>query len=164
MNEHDAIKRIHDKKRKTNSIDRTKVRVWKVRDDFTAGVPDCMYLSRVTRSQPLYVEYKHIKKLPARDSTMIVPKWHSGEQKEWLNEMHSAGCSALVIITFGEGREAGAIILYDKEWDDGISTKEARRRAVTLNTCATIIERIACDDGEVTDFIKKFEGNLGAGS
>lgn len=161
MNEHKAIDRIHDKMRKNDRIDRSNIRVWKVRDDYTAGVLDCMYLNKIgSVCSPLYIEYKYLKALPKRDTTMVIPKWHSGEQEQWSNELYDSGQTTLIIIAFGEGFTAGAIILYDREWNNGITTAEARRRAVKLNTCATIINRIAIDDGEVTEFIKTFEGNL----
>lgn len=161
MIERDAINRIHDKKRKSDRIDRNIVRVWKVTDDFAAGVPDCIYLNRVRfQASPLFIEYKYLKELPKRNTTIIVPKWHSAEQQSWINELHESGNSTLVIIAFGEGAKAGAIILYDGEWNDGITTAEARRRAIKLNSCATIISRIVTNDGEITNFIKTFEGNF----
>lgn len=161
MNERDAINRIHDKKRKSNAIDRKLVHPWKVTDDFQAGVLDCMYINKIgSLCSPVYIEYKYMKALAKRDSTPFKVKWHSALQQEWANWLYESGQTTLVIVAIGEGLTAGAVILYDREWDNGITTAEARRRQITLNTCATIINRIACDDGEVTDFIKGFEGNL----
>jgi hypothetical protein len=164
MNERDAINRIHDKKRKSNSLDRRTVHPWKVTDDFQAGVLDCVYINkRGFIASPVWIEYKYKKALAARDNTPFTIKWHSALQQEWANYLYDSGQTTLVITAFGEGLTAGAVILYDREWDNGITTAEARRRAMSLNSVATIINRIVVNDGEVTRFIKNFEGNLGHG-
>lgn len=164
MNEHKAIARVHDKKRKSDSIDRKLVRVWKVRDDFTAGVLDCMYLNRVSaKTPPLYVEWKYVKALPKRATTIVAPKWNSAEQLNWANELHGAGMPVLIIIAFGEGSSAGAVILRNGEWNDGITTTEAKRRAIPLNKCATIIQRIATDVDESTRILENIESNFHIG-
>lgn len=160
MNEHSGIQRIHDKTRKSNTINRHRVRVWKVRDDFTAGVLDCQYINRIGLPiPPLYIEYKYVKELPKRDTTDVLPKWHSDEQKSWANELNNGINRVLIGIIFGSGRDAGIVFLKNGEWNEGITTYEAKQRAIELNSSASLIEEICLNAGEINPIIERFEGN-----
>lgn len=97
MIEADFTRAVHDKLPTT-------VKAWKIRDDYQGGVPDAFYRRRDGEpGRPLWIEYKFIKSLPKRESTLIVPNL-SELQKLWLSEAAAAGEQTRVIVGLpGEG-------------------------------------------------------------
>ena len=86
MNEHSFVKSIH-------RYLHPDVYKWKIHDTFTGGVPDAMY---VGPKSLLFVEYKYVKELPKRDTTLVK---HSLTplQLQWLERINGPSRSALVI-------------------------------------------------------------------
>ena len=108
-------------------LDRTLVRSWKIIDDYQGGVPDNYYHRKVPHPNglvvpPLFIEYKFVKELPKRDSTLIVPDL-SSLQRNWLEELYVTHMRPKVIIgTRIDGKTVG--VMLDREYWDGISKKE----------------------------------------
>lgn len=97
MNEHSFIKSIH------NSL-HPDVYKWKIHDTYTGGVPDAFYSGPVGS---LFVEYKYIKQLPKKDTTMLRHSL-SKLQEAWLERVKSATPVALIL-----GVEDTALIIVD---------------------------------------------------
>ena len=117
MNEHAFIRSIHKKIPK-------KVTIWKINDVYQGGVPDAMYLGK----QALWVEYKYIKALPKRESTIIR---HSltEQQTLWLNKLNSAGTQAVLVL----GSPSKCYII-PSNFDQPISVKTYKKHCVSINT------------------------------
>tara|TARA_S200000501_G_scaffold100421_1_gene93880 strand:- start:595 stop:990 length:396 start_codon:yes stop_codon:yes gene_type:complete len=86
MNEHSFIRSIHNKLHPD-------VYKWKIHDTFTGGVPDVMYCGP---KQILFVEYKYLKRLPKKDTTLIR---HSltPQQNDWLCRINKPSQAGLII-------------------------------------------------------------------
>jgi hypothetical protein len=110
---------------------------WKINDGYTGGVPDAFYLGA---TQSLFVEYKYIKTLPKRDTTLVRPHL-TEQQKLWLNRMCNFKQPVAVII--GTEKDQ-AVILIDKRWNNKITKEWFIKKAVTYKTAAKWIERLCC--------------------
>mgnify|MGYP005999378387 FL=1 len=112
-----------------------KMRSWKVNDNFEGGVPDAFYRHH-EGVRPLWAEYKFIKNLPKRPTTIIKPAW-SERQRLWLIEAEAANGLAVVIIgceSIKHKRQVCGVVLTDpNEWDNGISAEQFATRAKSLN-------------------------------
>lgn len=86
MNEHSFVKSIH------NYLN-PNVYKWKIHDTYTGGVPDAFYSGPVCS---LFVEYKYIKKMPKRDSTILKHSL-SKLQEAWLERVKLATPVALIL-------------------------------------------------------------------
>jgi hypothetical protein len=86
MNEHSFIRALHKKLPKS-------VVTWKINDAYQGGVPDALYMANKT----LWVEYKYIKQLPKKPTTIIR---HSltPQQAMWLERLNAADCCAALVI------------------------------------------------------------------
>lgn len=112
MNEPDFTRAVH--KRLPDTL-----WAWKICDPYMGGIPDAYYRNRETGGA-VWVEYKYIKRLPAKETTMIVPNL-SQLQLKLLNETVESGQKAIVIIGYG----SKGVILEDKsQWVTGISKSE----------------------------------------
>lgn len=121
---------------------------WKINDNFAGGVPDAFY--RVLDNpyaRPLWVEYKFLKMLPSRDSTVIIPKL-SVQQLLWLEQARSSGELACVIMgVYAErvDRQVCGFFLHDGEWTDGITRSEAKKRLMPISQIAETLLTIMTD-------------------
>lgn len=117
------------------------VHPWKIIDDYQGGVPDSYYVNNVgTKARALFVEAKYIPEFPKRDSTIIIPKWSSANQKIWCDRLADAGEQIAVVIFVGKGVHTRCIWLSSKEdWTNGITTERAKREAISR---ADVINRI----------------------
>jgi hypothetical protein len=97
MNEHSFVRSIH------NAL-HPDVYKWKIHDTYTGGVPDAMYAGP---AGTLFVEYKYIKNLPKKDTTVIRHSL-SALQEAWLERMKQSTSVALVV-----GISNSAIIIVD---------------------------------------------------
>lgn len=97
MNEHSFVRSIH------NAL-HPDVYKWKIHDTYTGGVPDAMYAGP---AGTLFVEYKYIKTLPARDDTVIRHSL-SALQEAWLERMKQSTSVALIV-----GIDNSALIIVD---------------------------------------------------
>ncbi len=125
MNEHSFIKSVH----RYLSPDVFK---WKIHDTYTGGVPDSFYAGP---AGILFVEYKYIKKLPARNDTLLRTSL-SPLQIQWLNKMVDFNQRAAVVI----GCEESAIILLEKQWTTNISKSYYMEHAVPRKDIASWIQ------------------------
>lgn len=111
------------------------MRSWKINDNFAGGVPDAFYRHR-QGVRPLWIEYKFIKTLPKRPSTLIVPNL-SQQQLMWLQECVEANELAAVIIgceSLKHKRQVcGVVLTNPKEWVNGITAEQFAERSETLN-------------------------------
>jgi hypothetical protein len=124
MNEHSFIKSVH----RYLPSDLFK---WKIHDTYTGGVPDSFYAGP---AGILFVEYKYVKTLPAKDSTAIKTTL-SPLQAQWLNRMLDFNQRAALVI----GCEDTAVILTNKEWAAIFTKKDYVARAVPRKQVATWI-------------------------
>lgn len=97
MNEHSFVRSIH------NAL-HPDVYKWKIHDTYTGGVPDAMYAGPAGL---LFVEYKYVKALPKKDTTVIRHSL-SALQCAWLDRMKVSTSVALIL-----GVEDRALILTD---------------------------------------------------
>jgi hypothetical protein len=118
---------------------------WKVNDNFAGGVPDAFYrTTRETNARPLWVEYKFLKKLPARGDTRIVPNL-SAQQLIWLEQAVSSGEQALVIVGIESERikrQTAGFIMTSGEWREGVTCQEANIRLKSMSNLASEIEAL----------------------
>ena len=97
MNEHSFVRSIH------NAL-HPDVYKWKIHDTYTSGVPDAMYAGP---AGTLFVEYKYVKSLPKKDTTVIRHSL-SALQCAWLERMKASTSVALIL-----GVEDTALIIVD---------------------------------------------------
>lgn len=97
MNEHSFVRSIH------NALS-PDVYKWKIHDTYTGGVPDAMYAGP---AGVLFVEYKYVKSLPKKDTTVIRHSL-SALQCAWLERMKVSTSVALIL-----GVEDSALIIVD---------------------------------------------------
>ena len=122
---------------------------WKINDNFAGGVPDAFYRALSTPiGLPLWVEYKFLKKLPERETTVIKPNL-SHQQLIWLKQAVNSGEQALVIVgveSEKRSRQTAGFIMMQSEWENGIQTQVARSRLRSMDELATIITE-HCEHG-----------------
>lgn len=119
---------------------------WKVNDNYAGGVPDAFYRLKNVDSRHLWIEYKFIKNLPIRESTVVVPTL-SALQREWLEQAHNAGEQAIVVVGVERVRGhrfAQGFVLEYGEWD-GIPCKEVAMRLHDYAGIARIIHDYVCN-------------------
>ena len=138
MNEHSFIKSVH---RYLNPD----VHAWKIHDTYTGGVPDAMYSGP---AGVLFVEYKYIKTLPKRDSTILKTSL-SPLQIQWLNRMKESATAALIM-----GVNTNAIIL-SSDFSQKISRMHFLANAVSRQEVADYIHQQTHNAGRCYDFRKE---------
>ncbi len=130
--EHSYIRSIHRKLKIIPGLD-----IWKIRADGTNGVADCWY-SGVAGN--IWVEYKYVKTLPKRGSTIIDPtntnKYLSKLQQEWLRKKHEHNISTAVIL----GCSLGGVILKGLEWQTPLLTEDFRQKIISNKAIASFIQ------------------------
>lgn len=110
--------------------------VWKICDPYMGGIPDAYYRA-TDGGNPLWVEYKYLKQLPARDTTMIIPNL-SALQLKMLDDTLKAEQQVAVIVGFGRG---GVVFEHQNEWVNGITKSDFVSRLVGYKPLAEYIER-----------------------
>lgn len=109
---------------------------WKINDPYTNGVPDRFIEG--TKCD-LWLEAKHIKTLPVRDTTMIdlcnPNSFLSMLQQNWLMRRHITRGDAAVLLSCGEK----ATIFFDAEWKIPLTKAQLSLRLVPLDTIVDII-------------------------
>jgi hypothetical protein len=128
MNESDYTQAVH--KRLPAEVFR-----WKVRDDYQGGVPDAFYRRLDGQSgSPLWIEYKYLKDLPKRDTTLIVPNL-SELQHLWLRRAAMAGEQVRVIV----GHGSRGVVLSLDEAEKGLTCAEFKIRLAPYKSIAFTI-------------------------
>lgn len=120
---------------------------WKIIDDYQGGVPDSYYVNNVgIPARSLFLEAKYIKEFPVRDSTIIKPKWSSGNQEIWCNRLADAGEQIAVVIFVGTGVHSRCIWFDKKEdWTNGITTERAKTEAISRTDLVNRIHWLTTD-------------------
>ncbi len=120
---------------------------WKINDNYAGGVPDAFYrnLDTTVATRPLWIEYKFLKTLPKRPTTVIVPDL-SGLQLKKLNEIEAANNDERGLVIVGvekvDGfRAAAGFELYANEWATGITAEEARKRCKEYQGICDLIHK-----------------------
>lgn len=121
MNEHSFIRALHKK------LDK-RVFIWKINDNYAGGVPDTFYRFKdpVEGQKPLWVEYKYLKELPKRLTTVVKPDF-SALQIKWLTEACISGEQAYGVV--GVGKEV--YILNVDELEQGLSCEQVKKRLIS---------------------------------
>lgn len=135
MNEHSFIKTFHKK------LDPS-IKIWKIYDPYQGGVPDTLLFG--SAGQMIFVEYKYVKTLPKRNTTIIKPAL-SAQQSEWLKDKTARNINALVVL----GTQNGVVVFRTPdEWDNGVVRSEAdvltpKEAARTIATLLGVYESAA---------------------
>jgi penicillin-binding protein-related factor A (putative recombinase) len=103
---------------------------WKINDNFYAGVSDAFYRNLDGQGVATWIEYKYIKTLPKKETTLIVPNL-SEKQKSWLYSAQDAGENAFVVIGY---RSKGSVYLLSEI--DGITKTEFEARLLSYDDLA----------------------------
>lgn len=111
------------------------VQAWKINDNFYVGVADAFYRNLDGPGVPLWIEYKLIKTLPKKDTTLIKPKL-SEMQIKWLHDARRAGERAYVVVGY---KSQGAIYTLDEL--NGITRPQFEARLMNYQHLALWIER-----------------------
>jgi hypothetical protein len=128
MNEHSFVKSVHRKL----PLDIFK---WKIHDTFTGGVPDALYAGS---KSILFVEYKYIKKLPAKDTTLIKTSL-SPLQIIWLERMNQSASSALII------GSPDNIYIATNDFANPICKSEFMKHKTSIDDVITFISKSVTD-------------------
>lgn len=131
MDEHSFIRYVHGK------LD-PKLIKWKIHDTFAGGVPDAFYLGE--RSS-LWVEYKYVKALPKRDTTLI-KTCLTELQKQWLDDLERCNQPCALVI----GCEKQAIIRVKGQWHQDLTQDEFVANSVDRMQIARWINSICLKD------------------
>jgi hypothetical protein len=97
------------------------MRIWKISDTFTAGIPDAYYGGNYGRS--LWSEYK-IVKLQNDLKTLDVSAGTKGNgrlstlQELWLNDEYARGHNVAVILIHYRPRNTRYYVLRDGQWNE----------------------------------------------
>jgi hypothetical protein len=124
LDEHGFIRYIHSKLPPA-------LRKWKIHDTFAGGVPDAYYLGP---SGPLWVEYKYVKTLPKR-STTLVSTCLTENQRLWLDDLHR--CKQPCALVIGSGTRA--VILQRGAWRSDLTVAEFNKISVDRKDIASWI-------------------------
>jgi hypothetical protein len=111
------------------------VQAWKINDNFFVGVADAFYRNLDGPGVPTWIEYKYIKKLPKRETTLIKPKV-SEMQVKWLHDAKRAGENAFVVVGY---KSQG--VVYSLDELDGIPVTDFKKRLMHYQHLAYWIER-----------------------
>lgn len=115
MNEHGFIRSIH--KKVPSSI-----YIWKINDNYAGGVADAYYSGN---GGDLWIEYKYLKALPAKDTTQI-RFGLSAQQKLWLSNRYKEGRKVALIV----GSPDGTVLLdLPEDWNRDMPKHEFISRA-----------------------------------
>lgn len=126
MTEHTYIRSIHERLRKAA----TAIYIWKINDPYQGGVADAYYSGHTD----MWIEYKYLKSLPKRESTVIVPGL-SQLQKDWLRARHQEGRKVCVIV----GSPDGSLILPGVSWEELISSADFKSSMVDKHSVVAYI-------------------------
>lgn len=126
MTEHTFVRNVH---RRLSRI-APEIYVWKINDRYEGGVADAYY----SGTTDLWVEFKFLKALPKRDTTLVDPGL-SLLQKEWLRARHAQGRKVCVIV----GSPDGSLILPGVSWDRDITSAEFRNSCVDISEVVSYI-------------------------
>lgn len=102
---------------------------------YRGGTFDVFYSGTLA---PLWVEYKFIRELPKRGTTVIIPEL-SRLQIDWGQGRLAENRDVHVVI----GCKEGAVILRPDEWETGMTTDEFRMRVITRKELARWIDQRA---------------------
>jgi hypothetical protein len=103
---------------------------WKINDLYTNGVPD-RFIEGPNRD--LWLEAKHIKEFPKRDSTLIdlcnANIYLSKLQQEWLLRRYNRRRDSAVLVS----SNLGATIFTDLSWTTPITAQEMKQRMLPMH-------------------------------
>lgn len=129
-----------------NRLNPKEVFSWKINDNFKGGVPDAWYIglndgknATGGKKLPLFVEFKYLKTLPKRETTVIIPAL-SSQQLDWLRMLTCSGHPVMVIVGANLGRCSKGVILEPHEWEDGVPLKNFIERATDYAGLAEAIK------------------------
>lgn len=109
----------------------------KMHNPYRSGTADWWYSGDIL---DLWVEYKYLLKLPARDTTIVVPAL-SALQVDWCTKRFNQGRHVRVVL----GTRDGAVIFYaPAEWTAGLSAAECRQRMIDRKTFAARVVAHCC--------------------
>lgn len=103
----------------------------KMNNPYSSGTPDVYYSGN---KGDLWIEYKFIPSIPARDTTAIIVDL-STLQKEWLFNRNKEGRSVMVIV----GCPEGGVVLEHLRWESDIYPPEFRERLMSRSELANLI-------------------------
>ncbi len=118
---------------------------WKINDNFAGGVPDAYYMIEgEPQTRDLWVEYKLIKALPKRETTLIKPDL-SPQQVIWLRRLENSGKNVRIVVGVENhkvGRTCGSIVMSIAEAVNGLLRANVEVRMLDYQGVADEFERI----------------------
>ena len=91
------------------------------------------------KTQDLWIEFKYITKLPAKDSTIIdlcnPSKYLSALQQLWLKRRNAVRGDTLVIL----GHTEGCVLYWKLEWEKKLSKKELLNKTIPRKNAVQIV-------------------------
>ena len=106
---------------------------WKINESFSNGTPDCFYEGK---HKDLFVEYKYLKALPKRETTLIdLTSMLSEKQQLWLKRRHEVGRPAWVVC----GSPVGGVIFRAISWQTPMSVVQFSETALNPKEIAWVI-------------------------
>lgn len=128
MTEHHYIRSIHDRIKRTAPA----IYIWKINDPYQGGVADAYY----SWDSDMWIEYKFLKSLPKREST-VINLGLSQLQQTWLRNRHGEGRKVCVIV----GTPAGSLILPGLDWAREINSADFLNSSVDKSE---VVAHIVC--------------------
>lgn len=127
MTEHSYVRNLHSRLKRSAP----EIYIWKINDPYQGGVADAYY----SQASDMWVEYKYLKTLPKRPST-VVDLGLSPLQRKWLSDRHREGRRVCVVV----GSPAGSLILPGIDWGRSITTADFISSAVDNSEVAAYIQ------------------------
>lgn len=127
MTEHTFIRNVHNRLKRVAPG----LYIWKINDTYQGGVADAYY----SGGSDLWVEYKFLKNLPKRAST-VIDIGLSALQRKWLSDRHREGRKVCVVV----GSPDGSLILPGTNWDRSITIADFVSSGVDISEVVAYIQ------------------------
>ena len=98
---------------------------------YRGGTADYWYSGKTA---DLWIEYKYLSALPARDGTLIYADL-SELQRDWINGRYKEGRNVWVVI----GHPKGAVVLNNLRWNEPFSTAEFKKQSISAQDFAQLL-------------------------
>lgn len=124
------------------------VDTWHPKDEGRAGIPDARYIGTCRAS---WVEYKYLRELPSRDTTLVTPKWNSELQLRTCNDFHRVGDRVLVVLFHGDCSDVRNTLVYvfkdPDTWTNGVPAATVRQQSITIAEYITRLNNMVNSEG-----------------
>lgn len=98
----------------------------KMHNPYRGGTWDVWYSGAGVKSRDLWVEYKWLPKIPARETTLILPEL-SALQLAWGANRYEEGRNVAVIL----GCPEGGVVYLDMAWEEELAPSQFRAQLMS---------------------------------